>query len=225
MFLFSNVVDASTKEPDLRKVAKEKREIKGFNSMHISGAGKIYIKQGTKESIIIETENCYLNNIKSEVSNNILYLGAKDPILNSKVLNYYVTVKNLQEIQSTGEASIFSRNTISDENFYLATDGAGDVDLKIKVKQFKANIIGNSHVKILGNAAHQIIKITGAGVFDAKKLQNKTAIVTINGAGNAKINATSELDVKISGFGIVSYYGQPKITQEISGHGEIIPIE
>jgi hypothetical protein len=205
-------------------VTKEKREIKDFNSIHINGAGKIYIKQGTNESIIIETENRYLNNIKSEVSNNTLYLGTKDPILNSKILNYYVTVKNLQEIQTTGEASILSRDTISGEDLFLAIDGAGDVDLKIKVKQFKANIVGSSHVKLLGSAAHQIIEMTGAGAFDANKLQTKTTKVTINGAGNAKVNAISELDVKISGFGIVNYYGQPKITQEISGHGEIIPV-
>ena len=52
-------------------------------------------------------------------------------------------------------------------------------------------------------------------------LAAKTAEVTINGAGNAEVNATEHLKVTISGSGNVTYAGKPSIEQSIFGAGSV----
>jgi hypothetical protein len=107
----------------------------------------------------------------------------------------------------------------------LVTEGEGTIDLKIKTDILKTQIEGSSNILLSGTTIAQTLKIDGAGKIQGKKLLSKTTQVEIRGAGVAEVNATETLDVKIEGFGTVKYYGEPKITQEISGAGEIIPLE
>lgn len=66
--------------------------------------------------------------------------------------------------------------------------------------------------------------INGAGEFSAKKLVTTETKIVIRGFGKAEVNAEDALDVEITGSGVVKYYGTPRVTQTLSGGGEIIPV-
>ena len=45
--------------------------------------------------------------------------------------------------------------------------------------------------------------------------------VRVEGAGDAELNVSDELDVSISGYGRVRYHGAPRIRQSIAGAGSV----
>jgi hypothetical protein len=207
-------------------IKKEKREIADFTKIVISGSGHLFLKQGDKVALTIETERTFLPELKSEVIDQVLHLGPKtsESQLNHPI-NYYLTLANIEDIHTEGSIEISSKGVISAKELNLVTEGAGIIDLKIKTEALKTRVEGNSNIALSGTATTQTLKIEGAGKIQGRKLLTKTTQVEIKGAGIAEVNASETLDVKIEGFGTVKYYGEPKITQEISGAGEIIPLE
>jgi len=210
------------------KVLKETRAVSSFKNIIIAGSGQLYIKQGNQESLVIEAEDKVLPEINSEVKDDTLTLSPKESgfsifSINQPVI-YHLTVKNIENINISGDMHISGRNTLTTNQLNLEISGAGTADLKVKVESLKTKISGSSDIIVQGSANQQIIEIEGAGEFNGKKLNTKKTRVSISGAGNTIVNASEELDINISGFGKVQYYGQPKITQEISGGGEIIPL-
>lgn len=217
-FLLINVVNAG-------EMIKEKREVSAFTKIVISGSGHLLLKQGDKEALTIETHQNLLPELQSEVKNKVLYLGPKDTALRfNHAINYHLTVKNIEDIHTEGGIEISSKGSIVANELNISTEGAGKVDLKVKTQKLKIKLAGSGDIILSGTTTDQILKIEGSGKIQGKKLSTKTAEVDISGAGIAEIDASDALDVKIGGTGTVKYYGRPKITQEISGAGEIIPL-
>jgi hypothetical protein len=66
---------------------------------------------------------------------------------------------------------------------------------------------------------------SGAGSYVAPRLREKSARVTVSGAGKLTLRADESLVATISGAGICNYYGNPKIVQKISGPGKCHRLE
>lgn len=206
-----------------QKVIKEKRTVSDFTKVAISGSGQLFIKQGETEALTIEADSHFLPEVKSEVIDKTLHLGPKESIT-KPLINYYLTVKNIEDIHTAGEIVLSSNGSISAKTLNLVTAGAGKVDLKLKTDTLNIEAAGSSEITLSGTVITQTFKIAGTSKIQSKKLVAKNTQVEIKGAGEAEVNSTETLAVKIEGVGTVKYYGEPKITQEISGAGEIIPL-
>ena len=68
------------------------------------------------------------------------------------------------------------------------------------------------------------IHITGTGNVSAFDMEVNDCTIRISGAGNCDVNVIESLDVLISGVGMVFYLGQPALTSNISGVGNISPV-
>ncbi len=207
------------------KTNKQTREISNFSHIVIAGGSQLFLKQGNQDALTIEADPETLAKIDSTVTKAVLYLGPKKNIHNiDKTVTYYLTVKNIESVKSSGGIRIVSQGKITGDKLNIVLDGSGTVDIKIKVNELNNTINGAGDIKIQGNAKSQKITIAGSGVFQGDKLATDSTTISISGSGTAKIKAKDELNVKIEGYGKVQYYGNPKITQEISGAGEIIPL-
>jgi hypothetical protein len=205
---------------------KEVREIAIFKCIDINGTGTLHLKQGKKESLIVQAMNDDLPKITSEIKNGCLSLGPKkgNPLqLND--IHYYVTVNTLTRLQVAGNIEVYADNTLTSSPLELFLAGSGYAHLKIKNELFSGKISGNGEVVLQGSAQKQCITIEGNGQVDAKKLITEDSTVSTMGRGKMTVRALHDLNVTISGSGIVQYYGAPKIHQKISGSGEIIPLE
>lgn len=215
----ANKIDAA------ERAIKEKRKLSSFKSITINGVGNIYIKQGNKEALTLEGNSNLLSDIKSEVKDGHLFLSQKHTLPNNKKpVNYYLTVKEIKNINASGNLVILTRNTLVSPELNVNINGSSKLHIKTKADKFNVHIAGNGNVKAFGNALANSVKIEGEGEFNGKKLSVDKAAVNIKGPGTAVINASQLLDVKIQGMGKVQYFGIPQIVEEISGAGEIIPL-
>jgi hypothetical protein len=99
---------------------------------------------------------------------------------------------------------------------------SGDVDLgDLAVPELALEIDGAGEVAASGTADHLTATIRGAGDANLSELAVRTASVVVHGAGEAHVNVSERLDVTVRGAADVVYRGDPVITRDIEGAGEI----
>lgn len=204
-------------------VITESRMVTGFNAVELSGIGTLIIEQGGKEALEITAEDNLMNHIRSEVSGSRLQLGGEEfvNIHPTKDIVYRLTVKNLNQIESSGLGKVESKKLETD-NLTIQISGSGRVSIdNLQAKTLNLEISGLGDISANGNVKEQWVEISGAGNYNAPNLASETARVEISGAGNAILWVTDQLDLELSGAGKVHYYGSPVLNTDISGAGVV----
>ncbi|OEC85259.1 MULTISPECIES: head GIN domain-containing protein [Methanobacterium] len=202
------------------KIINQSRDVSDFNQVSVDGASTLIITQGDKESLTVEADDNLMPYIKTNVSNNTLKIY-NNPILPTKTIRYYLTVKDINSINYLGSGNIQSNN-LKVNSLKIRIDGAGNANLtNLSADTLKILIIGAGNLISSGNVNDQDIHISGAGKYSGDNLTSKTAVITIDGSGNAVVRVSNTLNATINGVGQISYVGTPKITPLINGDGTI----
>ncbi len=100
--------------------------------------------------------------------------------------------------------------------------GSADVELGgLDLPQLEIEIEGAGEVAASGTADRLAATIQGAGDAELSDLAVRTATVVVQGAGEAHLNVSERLDVKVQGAADVIYRGHPTVTEDIDGAGEV----
>ncbi|WP_306251330.1 GIN domain-containing protein [Parvularcula sp. IMCC14364] len=65
--------------------------------------------------------------------------------------------------------------------------------------------------------------VTAGGTINAFDLQAADIEATIRGGGTINVTATTTLTANVLGNGIVTYGGAPRVRQDITGRGQVLP--
>lgn len=206
-------------------VKEETRDVHDFNSVSLSGMGDLIIKQGNKESLRIEAEDNILPEITTMVNNGQLTIDYKSSgfpirIVPKRPITFFLTVKNLSEIDLSGSANI-KDSKLNANTLLISTSGSSDVTINVKAKELICRSSGSSRFNMSGAVDRQQVDISGSATYTAADLASKTCFIDISGSGNGSVNVSNLLDVRISGSGDVSYIGNPTVRQSISGSGTV----
>lgn len=109
------------------------------------------------------------------------------------------------------------------EKVDIDISGAGEFLTKqTESEDFSATIRGVGDVEIEeGTTTTTSVKVAGGGTFDGLEFESEVADVTIAGTGEVAIHASNTLDVLINGLGTVIYDGDPEVSSEVNGLGDI----
>ena len=186
------------------QTASESRDVTGFTRIQLTGSGEVTVRQSDEESLTIEADRKLLPRVTSEVSNETLVLGLKRNTISlaSGTVRYDVGVRDLAGLSVSGSGDV------------TATD--------ISTAALRVEISGSGRITTSGSADVQELDISGSGSYRGADLASKTARVRITGSGDADLVVSDALDVRISGSGSVTYSGDPQVTQQITGSGELI---
>ena len=203
-------------------VINESRTASGFNQIDLNGAGELIIAQGSNESVNIVAEDNLMKYIKTSVDNNKLTITFENNMpVPTKGVKFYITVKDLNSISTSGSGKIVSNN-LNVNGLTINVNGAGEGNFaNLNAQTLKILISGAGKMNMAGNVNDQTINISGAGDYNANNLTSKTASVSINGGGKATVKVSDALNAAINGAGDISYIGNPKLTQQINGAGKI----
>ncbi|WP_414468466.1 head GIN domain-containing protein [Methanobacterium sp. ACI-7] len=204
------------------KVINESRDVSNFNQIDINGVGELIITQGDKESLIIETDDNIMPYIKTIVNANKLAIDFNNSMpLPTQSIKFYVTVKDINSITTSGSGKI-SSNNLKANDLTINIKGSGESNLSnLNAQTLKIIISGASRFIVSGTVNDQNIDISGAGEYNANSLTSKTATISINGAGRSTIKVSDTLNAKINGGGEILYIGNPQVNQQINGAGNI----
>lgn len=205
------------------KVVKEDRKVEPFRKIVVGGSGNLFLKEGEKPALVVETDDNLMEYLRSQVSEGVLYIETLNNVSLSptKDLDYYVTVNNLSGLEISGAAKVKSLDQIKSDDLKLVLSGAGTIVMDVDTPTLVVHLSGSGNLVLSGKAEKQIIDVSGAGTYRGFELVSNTAQVGVSGVGNAEINASDNLEVDVSGVGSVNYKGTPKLRQSISGVGTI----
>lgn len=205
------------------EVVSETRHVSGFDSVELSGVGRLIIEQGEQESLEIIAEENLIRYLYSDVRGSHLHLGVEEfvSLQPTTGIVYRLTVKDLRSIEASGLGDVEMQG-LQTEELGLQISGSGKTLLNdLSADWLTVEISGLGGVSITGESEDQRVRLSGAGNYEAQELVSLTAHVEISGSGKAVIWVTDHLDVEVSGAGSVQYYGSPHINSEVSGVGDI----
>jgi len=180
--------------------ARETRDLDTFDEVIIGGAMDITIEVGKAQSVTIDVDEDYLEDVVTEVRNGKLRITQEGRRWYNTELKVHITVADLNGFQVDGAVDATIKNIDSDD-FDLEIGGAADLELT-------------------GKCGEARFEINGAGDIDAKEFECKSVEVIINGAGDADVFASDTVIARLSGIGNVVVWGEPKnVRPKIDGLG------
>ena len=202
--------------------AGEERPIKDVDELKVAGSGKVILKQGDTESLVIEADDNILPHIITEVDDGELSIHPeKNMNLRSKSgIMYYLTLKKIEEIKLSGAVDLES-SLIEAKKLEFDLSGATKVKACIKTDTLEIEGSGASKLYLEGETNKQEVKISGSMHYDAGSLKSDVAEIEVSGASRVTVAVRKKLEVEASGVAVISYKGDPEVTIDSSGAASV----
>ncbi|MGZ3636265.1 MAG: head GIN domain-containing protein [Ktedonobacterales bacterium] len=184
-------------------VKTESRAVSGFNVVTFAAAGEMIIRQTGTKSLSITAEDNILPLITTTVSGQTLRVASPSGrvIRPTRGITYTLTVKDLSAITLSGAGNITERD--------------------IQTDALRVTLSGAGKLTLAGSTSRQEVILSGLGAYEASDLASNAAQVTLSGAGSARVKVRDTLDATVSGVGSIVYFGDPAVTQHVTGAGSV----
>ena len=203
---------------------REKRDVSGFNELSVTSAFVVEISVGNTESLEIEADDRYIDDIITEVRGDKLVIRMRDSRSSRRMRESpraYLTVKSLDRIDASGAVKIRTEDTLETNKLEIELSGASIIDLEINVKELYIQASGACVMNLSGEARDQTLRSTGASQYRAFDLESEIADIRVTGAGSARVSVSEKLDVRASGASSIRYYGSPSVSKSTSGASSV----
>lgn len=155
-----------------------------------------------------------------------------DKIENAGVANFYITVGGSQSVQLKAQQNIIDVMTYEVDGQALKVGLEENVTLENHEEiRFDITIPSITNIELAGvgdfvlsgtDQDELTINFTGVGNIKAFDMKVGTCYITSTGVGDCEVNVINLLDVTITGIGSVYYKGNPTITSDVTGLGQLI---
>ncbi len=197
------ITSTAIAQNSLEKTIGEFTELKVFDLIEvrlvISDENKIVITGKNTEDVVVINKNGKLK-IRMILEERF---DGKD----TSVTLFYTTVDILDVNEG---ATISSVDTIKQYEINLKAQEGGKINVHLEVKIANIKAVSGGIIKAHGSATTQKVSLNTGGIYEGKNLQTETTTVIIKAAGNAEVNASELVDIKIRAGGNVFVYGDPK---------------
>jgi len=186
------------------KVVKENRNLSGFSQIQTYSSIDVYVKQGDKESVIVETNEEYQKQVLTSVEGGKLIIRTKGNILNPDKFNVYITVKELDDIRSAGSGDIESIGILKFPTLNIKINGSGDVEMALDSKTVSIEANGSGDIELEGKITDLDLHVFGSGDVEITSMDYEKVLLSTSGSGDIKLLGTTKLfNIDVAGSGDV----------------------
>ncbi|OYT17144.1 MAG: hypothetical protein B7C24_04070 [Bacteroidetes bacterium 4572_77] len=192
-------------------VIKETRELKNFTALDVGGAFNVELIKSTESKIIIETDDNIMPTITTKVSGGTLEIDNTRDINNPTKLQLTIYYQQLEELDISGAADLYSEDMFIADFLDLDISGAAEITLQIQVNNLDADFSGAADINLEGTVNNAKIEASGASTISAYGLEILELGLEASGASSVKILVLKEMSIDSSGASSVRYKGSPSI--------------
>ena len=215
----------------------KKTHVKPFDKVIISPHIEVVFKQGSEESVIVETNDAPSGVFKVEVSSKTLHLyleGAKitsptktvikengwkhkEPIYKGTLVKVIITYKYVETFSLRGEEHIIFKSPIEQKQCVFRVYGESQIHInEMKLDDLKVVIYGESTLEIKsGRIKKQRISAYGESEVNTMGVINQNTKLTAYGDGNFSFHVSEQLKITSYGEASISYSGNPNLKKGI----------
>ena len=204
-------------------IKTENRTASGFNSIEVSGAIDVYIKQDSTTSVRVEADDNILEYIEVHTDGSTLEIYTADNIRlkPSHKIKVYVSNSEYKDLQAGGASSILSENEITADILNVDIGGASEGRLEVNAPKISVNVSGASNANLKGKTKDFEGDASGASKIRGFDLLTENADVDASGASNIEVYASVKIAGQASGASSVNYKGNAQATVEKSGASSV----
>lgn len=233
------IEDVACKKGDGARMT-EIRDLDGFSEILIDMPGDVYISQGDSFAVSITAQENILAEISTGVSGELLEVTNTSCLGNHKTIRVEITLPTLLGLEVKNSGDVYGETPFDTDALRLTVDGSGGIELTAKVgkgtveMKGSGNIFANLEAGILNTVSDGSGEITLQGTSDANNIEIKRSgmvrafdlmtlesTVVTDGRGDCEISVQDSLSVTIKASGNVLYKGNPTISVDISGSGDL----
>jgi len=192
------------------KVVTKERQAGSFDGLRVSTGIDVYLRQGDKESISVESDENLQEYIITEIQGGVLHVYSEANIRDSKEKKVYVTMKDIKSVKASSAGDITGESPIRTKDIEIDVSSAGDIRLDVTADKINADISSSGDLSLKGKADILEADLSSAGDLNAYDLEVREANVSVSSAGDADINVSEKLTARASSAGDINYSGNPK---------------
>ena len=194
-------------QASIEKSIGEFSELKVYDLIEVelikSKENKIIITGENKDDVLINNKN---GKLKIKMNLEEIFDGNK-----TRVKLYYSSVDIIDVNEG---AKVFSDDKIKQFEIDLKAQEGGKINVKLNVTYVNIKSVTGGVIKTAGKAKSQDISLLTGGVYKGGELKTDKTEVAIRAAGEAYVNASDVVDIKIRAGGDVFIYGDPETVNE-----------
>jgi hypothetical protein len=207
------------------QLIEESRSVGFFNSVRLSGSGKVIVTGGPGASVRLMAEDNIMPLIETRVEGDTLVVETNRPYRTNIGITVYLTMSEIKGFTLSGAWVLSSESELTVDDLDIEVSGAGRIDLDVRAGNIFTSLSGAGEIILRGSADRHRVRISGAGNLNAEGLEVRYYDIQVSGAGNCRIFVTEELVASISGTGSIYYRGNPAIVESnISGTGKLVKL-
>ena len=204
-------------------VITEDRSVSDFNKLKVSSGIDVIIKYGDSESLEIEADDNLIEHIRTEIVDGTLKIFTNKNIRKARSMTVYLEYKELNSIRISSAGDVSGQNKMVTDKLKIDISSAGDLDLEVEAEEIICDISSSGDAHLSGTADLLEVDLSSAGDLHAFELITKNCNVSCSSAGDARVYATEELDLRCSSAGNIYYKGEAElVSSHSSSAGSIV---
>lgn len=191
-----------------------------FQRLEINGSADVRLQQGERDEVFISGDEDMQKSVQLLLRGNRLEVQPSGgwKFWRSKRLQMEVTVRNLEQLELSGNGEVHAPGTFRVDRLGVGIAGSGLVRFDdLQAQRLHFAIAGSGEGQLRGQANSLSLAISGKGKLMAEQLRSARGAVAISGVGQAQIWVTQSLSINIMGVGTVDYWGNPQLSRATSG--------
>ena len=205
-------------------VITENRSASDFNSIDVSGAIDVYVRQDSATSVKVEADDNILEYIQVHTDGSTLEIYTENNIRlrPTNKIKVYISNGEYKEIHVSGASSVRCENEITSTDVIdVSLSGASEGKLELNAPKISVDLTGASNASVKGKTKDFEGSASGASEIRGFELLSENANVDASGASHIEIFASVKIDGQASGASSVNYKGNAQSSVEKSGASSV----
>jgi Putative auto-transporter adhesin, head GIN domain len=177
------------------------RDVEPFTRVDNRGSVDVRLRVGEPQRVRVLAGEKVIDDVRTEVRDGTMRVTFDHDGFGGSNVVVEAAVPKLTGVVVDGSGNVEATGVDGDA-LDVVSDGSGDVMLE-------------------GTVERLAVDVDGSGDADLAALAAREAHVFVGGSGEADVRAAERLAVEVDGSGDVRYYGDPAVTQQIDGSGEL----
>ncbi|WP_431211228.1 head GIN domain-containing protein [Puia sp. P3] len=206
----------------------QKREVRGFHGIEISGGIDLYLNQAGEEAVAVSASEAeWRDRIRTEVLDGVLHIYMDTKGFGwggggNRHLKAYVACRSIDKLNASGGSDVYIQDALKGERLNLDLAGGSDLSGKLVFGELSVHQSGGSDTHVSGSATRLFIHASGGSDYHGYELVSDNCQVEASGGSDAYLTVNRELVATASGGSDVHYRGSGVVKEShASGSGSI----